>query len=478
MRIGIPAFWRHLTRHLLRLVALLGAIATRGGHVFVVVAAVSAAAAAMGGDAAPLLRGKSFFVCPVRLGGMRLAIFQANIRKSGGLSVSAEQLGSGTDYFLVEKACEGALAHEEKVRQQWEQATGEKQLKSLHWLEDMLAAKRWIDEQHETPRHKISLELAGNTQRAAAPGQEQAGQRDAECLRSSKAARGSPGADEKRAAPDVVVIDDDAVPSKRRAVGRLSPADECSESAEVFFSSSAVGPVVSSSRSSQSAHPLGTLTLPAVAKYVPNINRPPPEPAGFGFENALLRIIDAPGKHEHVILMQDDTCLVLYDAYPKAVYHVLVLPKERVMSLNDLRREHLPLIKHMHRVALHVISSIRDSADTGGTCGAQMTFRIGYHCVPSLKLLHLHVISADFDSACLKNKKHWNSFQPPFFLDSQDVQGMLAEAGRVVVDKVRAEGWLKMPLTSHRTSETLKNIPALKEHLKQCKSPVSSGVVY
>ena len=55
---------------------------------------------------------------------------------------------------------------------------------------------------------------------------------------------------------------------------------------------------------------------------------------------------------------------------------------------------------------------------------------------------------------------------------------MLAEAGRVVVDKVRAEGWLKMPLTSHRTSETLKNIPALKEHLKQCKSPVSSGVVY
>ena len=107
-----------------------------------------------------------------------------------------------------------------------------------------------------------------------------------------------------------------------------------------------------------------------------------------------------------------------------------------------------------------------------------MTFRIGYHCVPSLKLLHLHVISADFDSACLKNKKHWNSFQPPFFLDSQDVQGMLAEAGRVVVDKVRAEGWLKMPLTSHRTSETLKNIPALKEHLKQCKSPVSSGVVY
>jgi hypothetical protein len=51
-------------------------------------------------------------------------------------------------------------------------------------------------------------------------------------------------------------------------------------------------------------------------------------------------------------------------------------------------------------------------------------------------------------------------------------------AGKVDVDKERAEEWLKAPLLSHRTSETLKNIPTLKEHLKKCAAPVKLGVPY
>lgn len=30
-------------------------------------------------------------------------------------------------------------------------------------------------------------------------------------------------------------------------------------------------------------------------------------------------------------------------------------------------------------------------------------------------LLHMHVISQDFKSECLKTKKHWNSFTTDFF---------------------------------------------------------------
>lgn len=33
--------------------------------------------------------------------------------------------------------------------------------------------------------------------------------------------------------------------------------------------------------------------------------------------------------------------------------------------------------------------------------------------------VHLHVISQDFDSPCLKNKKHWNSFTTDYFMESQ-----------------------------------------------------------
>ena len=32
--------------------------------------------------------------------------------------------------------------------------------------------------------------------------------------------------------------------------------------------------------------------------------------------------------------------------------------------------------------------------------------------------VHLHVISQDFNSPCLKTKKHWNSFTTEYFIDS------------------------------------------------------------
>lgn len=40
-------------------------------------------------------------------------------------------------------------------------------------------------------------------------------------------------------------------------------------------------------------------------------------------------------------------------------------------------------------------------------------------CVFYYSHVHLHVISQDFDSPCLKNKKHWNSFTTDYFIESQ-----------------------------------------------------------
>lgn len=42
-------------------------------------------------------------------------------------------------------------------------------------------------------------------------------------------------------------------------------------------------------------------------------------------------------------------------------------------------------------------------------------FQIGYHSSPSMQRLHVHVISKDFHSPCLKTKIHWNSFTTKFF---------------------------------------------------------------
>nr|KAF6483108.1 aprataxin [Rousettus aegyptiacus] len=155
---------------------------------------------------------------------------------------------------------------------------------------------------------------------------------------------------------------------------------------------------------------------------------------------------------------KDEQVVVIKDKYPKARHHWLVLPWASISSLKAVTREHLELLKHMHAVGEKVI------ADAAGS--SKLRFRLGYHAIPSMSHVHLHVISQDFDSPCLKNKKHWNSFNTDYFLESQAVMEMVQKAGRVTVRDGMPE-LLKLPLRCHECQQLLPSIPQLKEHLKK-----------
>ncbi|XP_074486083.1 aprataxin isoform X1 [Sebastes fasciatus] len=154
---------------------------------------------------------------------------------------------------------------------------------------------------------------------------------------------------------------------------------------------------------------------------------------------------------------KDDKVVVIKDKYPKARYHWLVLPWQTIPSLKALREEHCDLVKHMQQVADQMVQQCPDASS--------LRFRIGYHAIPSMSHVHLHVISQDFDSPCLKNKKHWNSFTTDYFVESHDVIQMLETNGRVTVNEGTSE-MLKLPLRCHMCHREIPTIPALKEHLK------------
>ncbi|XP_008284720.1 aprataxin isoform X2 [Stegastes partitus] len=154
---------------------------------------------------------------------------------------------------------------------------------------------------------------------------------------------------------------------------------------------------------------------------------------------------------------KDDKVVVIKDKYPKARHHWLVLPWQSIPSLKALCEEHCDLVKHMQRVADQMVQQCPDSSS--------LRFRTGYHAIPSMSHVHLHVISQDFDSPCLKNKKHWNSFTTDYFIESHDVIQMLETNGRVTVKEGTSE-LLKLPLRCHMCCKDLPTIPALKEHLK------------
>ncbi|KAL6574576.1 hypothetical protein OROMI_011861 [Orobanche minor] len=183
---------------------------------------------------------------------------------------------------------------------------------------------------------------------------------------------------------------------------------------------------------------------------------------------ALYNIAIHPDKHKNIVLDMSDDVVVINDAYPKAQRHVLVLARaDGLDSIADVRTEHVSLLKTMHDVGLKWAEKFIDE-------NKSLLFRLGYHSVPSMRQLHLHVISQDFDSSHLKNKKHWNSFNTPFFLDSVDVMKEVEDVGQVAL---KNDNVLAMELRCHRCRSAHPNVPRLKSHIKSCQAPFPAALL-
>ncbi len=151
-------------------------------------------------------------------------------------------------------------------------------------------------------------------------------------------------------------------------------------------------------------------------------------------------------QHDQTILYTDDQLVFILDLYPKARHHALAIARQPGLdSVRDLNPGHMPLLVHMYHVGLRWIAALHSmqnagssisSADGGvaaGAAAAQAAFgqgsggsgqqqqqqqhgfepvpggwRIGFHSLPSMRQLHMHVVSTDFDSPKLKTKEHWN----------------------------------------------------------------------
>lgn len=164
------------------------------------------------------------------------------------------------------------------------------------------------------------------------------------------------------------------------------------------------------------------------------------------------------------IVLRTKTGIFVSDKYPKAKIHLLLLPKEtsslfeREGGVEDLKKSDLKELREFHEAAKTFVRNHYKG---------QM-FRIGYHKIPSMRPLHLHIISCDFQSDRLKNKKHWNSFTTSFFIETDKIEAELNRAGRVTVDRYAMKALLKSSLKCHGCDEILRNMPALKRHIKQC----------
>ncbi|CAD5114485.1 DgyrCDS3611 [Dimorphilus gyrociliatus] len=153
-------------------------------------------------------------------------------------------------------------------------------------------------------------------------------------------------------------------------------------------------------------------------------------------------------------VLETDKAVVIKDKYPKARHHYLVLPKENISNLKSCQKEHVELLEHIHEIGANLKTRHENSA-----------FRLGYHAIPSMSQLHMHVISQDMISDCMKTKKHYNSFTTDYFVPSETILKMLKRDGKVDINAKDMKLCLEMNLRCHLCGESQKNIPTLKKHL-------------
>jgi hypothetical protein len=136
----------------------------------------------------------------------------------------------------------------------------------------------------------------------------------------------------------------------------------------------------------------------------------------------------------------------MFENPPKSRNHYLLMPRARFQTLEVLGRDQLPVLIKMKEEVNRITGSVlkkyfimnagfflKSFNDVSFFQRSIDSFRIGFHAIPSMSQLHLHLISSDFLGSGLKNKKHYNSFTTPFLISIDEAITALSVHGKIKV---------------------------------------------
>lgn len=230
--------------------------------------------------------------------------------------------------------------------------------------------------------------------------------------------------------------------------------------------------------------------------------KPTYAPSLFKDRMGLGAYLTAPAAYpSSIVLAHSPSFVVIHDKFPKATVHTLLLPRSPAHSLQhpfdafhdptflaevvgEVERLKGLVARELQRVLgrgsrsegrrQRVLDGEEDleagDAGDGGGKGELPPGRdwskdiiCGVHAVPSMSHLHIHVLSRDMHSPCLKHRKHYNSFTTPFLVDVADFPLRDDDPRR----DTRAHPYLKSDLTCWRCGRNFGNrFKELKEHLE------------
>ena len=249
------------------------------------------------------------------------------------------------------------------------------------------------------------------------------------------------------------------------------------------------------------------MTHPTTSNSVavpPLVYNPPQKedfPQSASFRTALVDILanvessTSQSENNPIVLFKSDKYVCIYDKYPKAKYHVLLMCRQRrnhdgsilnkVQTLNDLTPLHLADLREFHELGRNISSRLMQ-LDKSTNNPANTSMMLGYHAIPSLLPLHLHIISSDFDSPCITTRKHIVSFHSQLFFVTPEslechIESAFAESAthkssskesflHVSIRNQRARDALSStPMECMRCGRMARTVPDWKRHNQSCR---------
>jgi len=198
-----------------------------------------------------------------------------------------------------------------------------------------------------------------------------------------------------------------------------------------------------------------TLVVTALMSRNPTESRQPKAPAlgatrrPFDSRDGLGAYLTDPASFPpSIVIYHTPKFVVINDRYPKSSVHVLVLPRDpskfslhpydafgdpvfraealaevakvKTLVAKELRRRYgrLSTLDRAREEAMEV-DPPPDKLPSGRDWEREVIS--GVHAHPSMNHLHIHVLSVDRVSNCLKHRKHYNSFATPFLVPAEDL---------------------------------------------------------
>eukprot|EP00904_Undaria_pinnatifida_P014032 jgi/Undpi1/975/HiC_scaffold_10.g04439.m1 len=195
------------------------------------------------------------------------------------------------------------------------------------------------------------------------------------------------------------------------------------------------------------------------------------------------------------VYYEDELCVAIYDGYPKAKYHVLLVAKgdsDGAISAGGwdgqsfggaragwiIGRPGCPDEPENPKREANGLGAQTTTACNlqcaNASCGGDRS-TCGYHAIPSAEPLHLHIISQDFDSPWLKRPSHWISFTTDFFLDCSWVEARLEELGSLELDMKMYRRLELQPMQCFRCGWMASDMKSLKKHNLECAALLPAG---